>query len=96
MPADPSAVPGAEEAIVTDTLVDRVMRRQGWLEPVADAIRTAIGRAFGAFVAPLRGPATFRKPTFAVEGRDGGVFVEPGPPVSSEGEWVGRGTGAGR
>jgi nitrite reductase/ring-hydroxylating ferredoxin subunit len=37
---------------VTETLVDRIIRRQTWLEPVADAIQGAVGRAFGALGRP--------------------------------------------
>lgn len=37
---------------MTDTLVDRIIRRQGWLEPVADAIQAAVGKAFGALGRP--------------------------------------------
>lgn len=37
---------------MSETLVDRIIRRQGWLEPVADAIQTAVGKTFGAFGRP--------------------------------------------
>jgi nitrite reductase/ring-hydroxylating ferredoxin subunit len=39
---------------VTESLVDRVIRRQGWLEKVADAVQGAVGEVYGALGRPGR------------------------------------------
>lgn len=40
----------------TDELVDRVIRRAGWLEPVADVVQRAVGKAYRLLGTPGAAP----------------------------------------